>query len=355
MSSAHDGPGGRIDGIVPPGGEAPVVTSLAELLRGATGHEPLAGNAGKSGARIERVRIGGERYVLKYLDRTEDWRMRAAGVLGGATLELWSRGLLAGLPGCIEQPIVAVARGPRPGRPGGVEVTALLMRDVGPWLVEVADGPVALPVHRRFLDHMAALHAAFWQAGPQIDIVPPMTRYLELSPWTARVEEQLGSGHLVPRLIGQGWPLLAQVAPVAAAIVLPLALDPGPLVAALDATPQTLVHGNFKLDNLGLTPDRRTVLLDWEGSGRGAATADLAWYLAVNCRRLPEPKEAAIQAYRESLEAHGVDTGPWWDDQLALALLGGLVQFGWEKAFGGLDDELAWWQDKAVAGARLLA
>jgi hypothetical protein len=40
---------------------------------------------------------------------------------------------------------------------------------------------------------------------------------------------------------------------------------------------------------------------------------------------------------------------------LALSLLGGLVQFGWEKAFGGLDDELAWWQQRAVAGARLLS
>ena len=30
--------------------------------------------------------------------------------------------------------------------------------------------------------------------------------------------------------------------------------------------------------------------------------------------------------------------------QLALCLLGTLVQFGWEKAFSGYDDELAWWE-----------
>ncbi|MHB1165391.1 MAG: phosphotransferase family protein [Candidatus Nanopelagicales bacterium] len=334
--------------------QAPIVMALADLLRGATGHEPMGDNAGKSGAQIERVTIDGERYVLKYLDRTEDWTMRAAGVLGGATLELWSRGLLARLPECIEQPIVAVARGPRAGSPDGIEVTAVLMRDVAPWLVEVSAEPVSLAAHRQFLDHMAAMHAAFWEAGPEIDIVPPMTRYLELSPWTAGVEEKLGSGHLVPMLIGQGWPLLEQVAPAAAGIVLPLALDPGPLVEALDSTPQTLVHGNFKLDNLGATPQGRTVLLDWEGSGRGAAASDLAWYLAINCRRLPESKEAAVEAYRGSLERHGIDTAQWWDRQLALSLLGGLVQFGWEKAFGGLDDELTWWQGKAVAGARLL-
>lgn len=35
-------------------------------------------------------------------------------------------------------------------------------------------------------------------------------------------------------------------------------------------------------------------------------------------------------------------------------LLGGLVRFGWEKEFGGYDEELAWWEARAVEGARLL-
>jgi Phosphotransferase enzyme family len=332
--------------------QAPAVAELADLLRGAVEREALANNAGKSGAYLERVTLDGRRYVVKYLDRTQDWTMRAAGVPGGVPLELWRRGLLDRLPGCFEQPIVAVATGQRAGH--DAEVTALLMRDVGAWLLPVTDDPVPLADHLRLLDHMAALHARFWQAGPEIDIVSPLTRYLELSPWTAEAEAQLGSDHLVPRLIGQGWPLLDQIAPVAAGIVGPLSRDPGPLVEALASTPQTLVHGNFKLDNLGVTPDGRTVILDWETSGRGAATGDLAWYLAINCRRLPQSKEDSMTHYRAALEADGIDTEPWWDRQLALSLLGALVQFGWEKAFGGLDDELEWWQAKAVAGARLL-
>jgi aminoglycoside phosphotransferase (APT) family kinase protein len=119
--------------------------------------------------------------------------------------------------------------------------------------------------------------------------------------------------------------------------------------------PQTFVHGNWKLDNLGTDADGRTVLLDWELPGRGAALSDLAWYLAINCRRLPQTKEEAIDTYRGALERHGVDTAPWWDTQLALCLLGALVQFGWEKAFGGYDDELAWWEARAIEGARLLS
>jgi aminoglycoside phosphotransferase (APT) family kinase protein len=96
------------------------------------------------------------------------------------------------------------------------------------------------------------------------------------------------------------------------------------------------------------------VLLDWELPGRGAPVSDLAWYLAINCRRLPQTKEATTSAYRAALERHGIDTTPWWDRQLALCLLGALVQFGWEKALGGYDDELAWWEAKALDAAHLL-
>ena len=62
--------------------------------------------------------------------------MRASGCLRGAPLVLWERGILARLPGCLNQPIVGAAP-----EPGGC---ALLMRDVTPWLVPVTDD-----AHRR--------------------------------------------------------------------------------------------------------------------------------------------------------------------------------------------------------------
>jgi Phosphotransferase enzyme family len=323
------------------------IADLAELLGAATEREPLDDAPGKSGARLERLVIGGERYVLKHMDLSADWTMRTTGCLRGAPLEVWERGLLGRLPGCFNQPIVAVG-----GEPGGC---ALLMHDVGRWLVPVSDEPIPLAQHLRFLDHMAALHAAFWGCGAEADVVPAMHRYLELSPWMAEAEAAAGSEHLVPRLVGQGWPLLEQVAPAAAAVVLPLAYDPGPLVEALAVTPQTFVHSNFKLDNLGTDDAGRTVILDWEQPGRGAPLSDLAWYLAINCRRLPQAKEDAIEAYRAALEGLGIGTEPWWNRQLALCLLGALVQFGWEKALGGYDEELRWWENQAVRAAALLS
>lgn len=325
-------------------GPAVVASSVDELLAGATGPRVME-SAGKSGARLERVEIDGEPYVVKYLDPDHDWTFRAAGVEGGAVLELWRRGILDLLPACIDQPIVKIARD---------GITVLLMRDVGEWLVPVTDDPVPLDQHLLFLDHMAALHARFWETDLDIDIVSMPARYLELSPATAAREAGLGSDAVVPRLIGEGWPLFARVAPRAAELITPLTLDPAPLVEALDATPGTLVHGCLKLDNLGSAPDGRTILLDWETPGRAPGLSDLAWYLAINCRRLPQSKEETIEGYRVALEGYGVPTHEWWERQLGLCLIGALVQFGWEKAFAGYDEELAWWERRALEAAPLL-
>lgn len=330
-------------------GQREVLGSVGELTAHATDRRPLD-SPGKSGAVLERLVIEGEPYVLKHLDMDRDWTLRAAGIVGGAVVEVWRRGLLDALPNCLEQPIVAVAQeSDAPGR------AALLMRDVGAYLVPVDDAPVPLSQHEQFVDHMAAMHAAFWETPLDIDVVSPTTRFLELSPGMAEAEARAGHDHLVPRLVAQGWPMLADVAPAAARVVVPLAHDPTPLVTAIGATPQTFVHGNWKLDNLGTMPTGRTVLLDWELPGRGAGVTDLAWYLAINCRRLPTSKEAAIECYRDALERHGVRVTDWWEAQLRLGLLGALVQFGWEKAFGGYDDELAWWEEQALRAEPLLS
>jgi hypothetical protein len=326
----------------------PVLDSVAALTAHADRREVLE-TPGKSGARLERVWIDDTAYVVKYLDESADWTLRAAAVPGSATVELWRRGILAALPDCLVQPIVAVAHDRDEPR-----LSAILMHDVGDLLVPAVDDPVPLDQHLGFLDHMAALHATFWETDgardPAIDVVPAERRYLELSPRMAAAEAALGSDHLVPRLVAQGWPLLEEVAPAAAEVVVPLVHDPAPLLAALAATPQTFVHGNWKLDNLGTDDGGRTVLLDWELPGRGAALSDLAWYLAINCRRLPTAKEQAVDDYRAALERRGIDTDGWWDRQLDLCLVGALVQFGWEKALGGYDDELAWWEEQALRG-----
>ena len=133
-----------------------------------------------------------------------------------------------------------------------------------------------------------------------------------------------------------------------------LLADPGPLLRALEATPQTLVHGDWKAGNLGVAADGRTILLDWAIPGAAPPCSDLAWYLALNARRLPQRREEVIAGYRRALEGHGIATHPRFPGQMALCLLGVVVQFGWEKALGD-DAEQAWWEQRAMDAAPLLS
>ena len=67
--------------------------------------------------------------------------------------------------------------------------------------------------------------------------------------------------------------------------------------------------------------------------------------MALNVGRLPQGrgKDDVIACYRGALEAAGIATGPWWERQLRLCLLGAMLQLGWEKSFDETGAELAWW------------
>lgn len=325
-----------------------VITSSADdLVAGATLREPLLHGDSKSGAVFERVVMDGQALVLKHLRLADDWIMRVTGDVVCRPVQLVRAGLLDRLPASIETGIVGAAWDAR-RREG-----AVLMRDLGPWIVPEGEDPLPLEMHLRFIEHMAELHATFWGWTDTIGLTPLASRYLEFTPHVEEVERALGSAHPVPPLIGEGWRRFPERSPAAAAVVLPLLDDPGPLLDALETTPQTLLHGDWKAGNLGAMPDGRTILLDWALPGAGPACSDLAWYVALNRQRLPQPKEAVIAAYRTALERHGIELRGWWDRQLSLALLAAVVQLGWEKALGD-DDELRWWEQRVLEGARWL-
>jgi hypothetical protein len=327
-----------------------VAAGIAELLAGATHRESIRTGDAKSGSRMERVVIDAVPHVVKHLDVEDSWLMRATGDLGSRQLQIFTSTLLDALPGCIDHTVVAVA----PvvvsrGRQG----TALLMRDVSRGLVPEGSDPIEADQELRFLDHMAALHAAYWGFAGDDRLISLATHYLFLSEATAAAEAARGSTDGVPPLIAAGWKRLSALSPPAVAVVGRLLDDPSPLVAALEATPQTLVHGDWKLGNLGSDADGRTILLDWDRVSRGPATLDLGWYLAVNADRLAHGREALIAGYRNRLAAHGVETDLWFERQMTLTLLGAFLQLGWEKlGRGGV--ELDWWHRRILAAAPLL-
>jgi hypothetical protein len=70
--------------------------------------------------------------------------------------------------------------------------------------------------------------------------------------------------------------------------------------------------------------------------------------------RIPITKEATIEHFRAALQRNDVETADWFDRQLALCLLAGLVIFGWEKALDDGEEELGWWCERAREGAACL-
>ncbi|MGZ4756586.1 MAG: aminoglycoside phosphotransferase [Acidimicrobiia bacterium] len=325
----------------------PVARSVDELLADATSRVPMVAADSKSGATFERVVIDGEPYVVKHVTLEQDWIARAMGDVASFTLLVWSSGLVDLVPDCIDHTYAGAAREGRH--------VAVLAHDVGPWLVPEGETPVSEADHLAFLDHLAALHAAFWGWKDEVGLTPFPNRFFLFSPWTIACEEALGFPEPVPVIARDGWTLLPELAPRAAAILSPLCVDPSPLVEALESTPRTFVHGDSKMGNLGRHPDGRTILIDWTLPGESVGCMELAHYVALNRARIPAgfTPEATIAEYRAALERLGIDTASWFERQLTLSLLGIMVLLGWEKALGPPED-LAWWEARVLEGADLL-
>jgi hypothetical protein len=321
----------------------PIAESLDRLLEHAEAREPWKTEDSLSGSRFERVVIGGVPFVLKYISVDDDWIMRATGDLGWRQLTLLSSGVLTTLPPSIDHAIVGCA--PFTSN-GGRQGVALLMRDVSTSLVPSGSDPISMQLHRGFIEDMASLHVAYWGFSDDAGLFPLAHHYVMLTPAMAELEAMTPHTDPVPPAVADGWRRLDELYPADARVLRALATDPWPLVSDLQRGPQTLIHGDWKLGNLG-REGARTILLDWDRTGAGPPLVDLAWYLAVNCDRLPETKEDAIDAYRAALESAGIVTDAWWDEQLAAALAGAFLQLGWSKT--GDATEYGWWSERLAA------
>ena len=330
----------------------PVAATIEDLLANAERRDRYQPADTRSPAQFERVLIEGQPHVLKFVHLDDDFAMRSFGDLGCLTRLAWAAGLMDVASDAIDSAVVGVA--PGYGRCGWG--AAVLMRDVSGELVPHDGGPISEAQHLAFLDHLATLSARMWGWRDDVGLLPYASRWSVTGAATMDVERDRGWPERVPQIAAEGWARFWERAPEdIRGAVRALHHDPAPLVAALQRTPSTFLHGDWKFGNLGTAPDGRTVLIDWAYPGEGPVCHELGWYLALNRSRLPDghTKETTIADFRATLERHGVDTAGWWERQLALALLGTVVQFGWEKALGD-DAELAWWCDRARDGLALL-
>jgi len=81
------------------------------------------------------------------------------------------------------------------------------------------------------------------------------------------------------------------------------------LCAALGAAPWTLLHGDYRLDNVLFRPDGEIVVLDFQGLGLGRPAVDVAYFIttALTAEHRDE-EQRLLRTYHDALVAAGVTT-----------------------------------------------
>ena len=276
---------------------ARVAGSLDELVAGATDREPVRTTDAKSGAEFERLRIDGRACFLKVLSADADWIMRVTGNTTHWEWQVWRAGLYDQVPPEIDHTMVAMAldhTGPAPR-------LAMLMTDCGDELVPPGDDVLPAAQHARFIEHLAAMHAAKIGWTDTIGLQQLERRFLFFAPATIAPELTVTDVPGPIAVADQGWPSFPSARRTSTPSSGQCTRIPrsSPMPCGRRRRPSW--RGDWKLGNLGSRADGRTIVLDWAYPGEAPPCWELAWYLALNRSRLPETKEATIERYRQAL------------------------------------------------------
>jgi hypothetical protein len=81
------------------------------------------------------------------------------------------------------------------------------------------------------------------------------------------------------------------------------------ILEQLAAMPHTLVHFDFRADNLFFDDDGSLVVIDWQTISEGGAVADIGYFLSQNLSTEDRRAHEAdlLRAYHDALVANGVD------------------------------------------------
>ncbi len=288
--------------------------------------EPLAG--GVSGAHLERLRLKLElegparqqrqvSLIFKRMKPDESWLMRSSGDLRCREVQLWSQGLLDDAPRALCVPVLAAAYD------DASHEGALLLADVTRWLGTIEDCSAPVPVNqwKQYLDHLARLHAHYWQDARLHDaryaLASVEQTLLMLAPATIQAELAAGEAHPYLPVSQAGWEAFFSFGPAAALGTIQRVLDaPAALLADAASVPETLLHGDAWPPNMGVLPGKHgergrraincTILIDWALATAGPASFDPFWLLfawkQVDTRR-------GLVYYRERLSQHLAQRG----------------------------------------------
>jgi hypothetical protein len=271
-----------------------------------------------SGATLERVELpDGRLLVLKRLPIEGDFMTHVTHGRGRLQ-RMWKSGLLNRISSIVDHTILDVRV------VDGQDV--VIMRDATSHLLP-PQGPVSRETSRRLLARIAAMHEAC-PAEPADDLCAIEGRYAMAAP-DFHATYTGPNPHPMADRIAEGWRLFAEhVDRDVADAVFGVHREPGKLGDRLRRFPTTLLHGDPKLENLGMVGDG-LVAIDWgELTGFGPREVDVAWYAHKGCVRIGCTPDEVFTDYNET------SSDPLDPEAVDLACVGALAQMGFRYAAG---------------------
>lgn len=153
---------------------------------------------------------------------------------------------------------------------------------------------------RNAVSTVARLHARWWEV-----VTPP------IGDWLPQTTIGLTHAQPVQGALARSWDLVRPTAtwPDVVAQGMPHMIEAYPaLLAQIAAPPATVVHGDYRLDNLFFGEAGEVAVIDWQFACRCRGMYDVAYFIGLNLdpavRRAHE--DSLIEQYVATLVAHGV-------------------------------------------------
>ena len=197
----------------------------------------------------------------------------------------------------------------------------LLLEDLSPRAQGDQIAGCTVDEARHALDAIAGLHARWWGAPPAVSEALPETTV------------GLDRAERIAAALGRAWERTRDVLPLPEGLArrVPALVAAYPaLLRAMASAPATVVHGDYRLDNLFFDPHgpRRDAVtaIDWQFACRGRGMTDVGYFISLDLdpalRRAHE--RDLLAGYLAALRARGVtgygDTEAWDDYRRALLL-----------------------------------
>lgn len=256
---------------------------------------PMNGHSGLAGGILSFVETNACRLVLKQMSMTTDFIMYSTHDAQCRAVKLWQYGLLDQLRPHLEHKIIAAAH--------DGDGWAILMEDLSGKVFEWGQ-PFPRELLPTFLDVLARIHATFWDVpgldDPRLGLVGADI-LLQLLPWAQNYSgPPLG---VIQDWLLQGWEVVERLLqPQVFRQMLDLIENPQPLLDALKRYPVTLLHGDYRKENLAY--HGQPVVLDWQGASRSLMIIDLAWMTKHRDIQQVMSQEEAFHYYRRRLERY---------------------------------------------------